>query len=991
MNSRKRDVIVGWATLIGICLTVAAVAFVWSSRREKVARQEPPPRPEVKEALEYLRSAKEAADAGSFRAARKLADTALKLDTTLFDAAVLAGESAIEFKDFEMAIDYFDRVPPESRLTIDALFGIARANFLSGMHDPAEKTLRDALKLSPYDSPANDLLAELLDVQGRRTESSKYALEVARQGHSSLEALMLLADPEFVLSPNRRAKSALEKTPNHGGLKLGLARAAFDEGNNERGLALVRKAIEAAPALVEAKLLLGQHLLDSDEAEFLKWHESLSKNAERFATTWFLRGQWADRHNQAEAAMRCFWETLTRSPEHRAAHFQLAKLLRSSNPDAARQILNRGLQLTRLKKALEPIVAVGNEATDDELYDVVVALESLDRQVEARAWEAYARRDDNDFQFASIAPPSDSVGRYDPPLELFASDTRGLSSNPLPTMKLNSLDEQQSSTGYTTRFEDQASSLGLNFAFIPAPDETTGGKRIIELTGGGVAALDFDLDAWPDMFFSQGGLVPQSGESQATDRLFRNMTDRFEDVTTVAGLGGSDYGQGMAVGDFNSDGFPDVFVGNLGQNRLFANNGDGTFTDVTQLIPGDHSDWTTSCVFADFSGDGLPDLYVANYLQGDDLADRICQLNETTKPRMCTPDQFEAAQDRVYLNLGDGRLEDRTAHSGIHVPQGKGLGLLAARFGVETGELHSDKIASRRAQLLVANDGVANFFFDVDPQSFSFRESAAAAGIAMSGDGLAQACMGIAAGDANMDGQLDVFVTNFDREPNSLYLGNASFFEDATRQTRLHDPSFRLLGFGTQFVDGDLDGCPDLIVTNGHVDDYSHQGTLYRMRPQYFQNDGSGSYAELFADNVGDFFEKPALGRSMCRIDWNRDGREDIAISHLDTPASLLTNVASRTGKSISFKLVGTNSDRDATTTIVRLTNGDWKRSRQLVAGDGYQCSNEKKLVFGIAERATVNVTIDWPDGSNQTFKDISTGREYLIRQGDQALRTIPY
>ena len=147
----------------------------------------------------------------------------------------------------------------------------------------------------------------------------------------------------------------------------------------------------------------------------------------------------------------------------------------------------------------------------------------------------------------------------------------------------------------------------------------------------------------------------------------------------------------------------------------------------------------------------------------------------------------------------------------------------------------------------------------------------------------------------------------------------------------------------------------------------------------------------MFAGTVGDFFEKPALGRSMCRIDWNRDGREDIAISHLDTPASLLTNVASRTGKSISFKLVGTNSDRDATTTIVRLTDGDWKRSRQLVAGDGYQCSNEKKLVFGVAERATVNVTIDWPDGSNQTFKDISTGREYLIRQGDQALRTIPY
>ena len=288
-----------------------------------------------------------------------------------------------------------------------------------------------------------------------------------------------------------------------------------------------------------------------------------------------------------------------------------------------------------------------------------------------------------------------------------------------------------------------------------------------------------------------------------------------------------------------------------------------------------------------------------------------------------------------------------------------------------------------KLQLFVANDGVANFFFSVQDADFVFTEQAATLGVSMSGDGLAQACMGIASADVNQDGYLDFFVTNFDRESNTLYLGGDGLFEDAARQSRLREPSLRMLGFGTQTVDGDLDGDADLVVVNGHVDDFSHFGTAYRMRPQYFRNNGRGVFSELAAAEIGSPFATEELGRGMCRIDWNRDGRADLAVSNLDTPASLLTNVSPHTGHFLKVKLVGTVTNRDAVGTIVRVVDGDWQQTQQRVAGDGYQCSNERVLTFGLGERTSVPVLeVRWLDGSSESFSNIKADRELVIVQG---------
>ncbi|MFK7817130.1 MAG: tetratricopeptide repeat protein, partial [Planctomycetaceae bacterium] len=504
MTEERRDAVVGWVTIAVVVTVLLIVGWMWSSDRDEVAQVEPPSANKVSEAKDYLQSANSAFDAGNYRAARKLAETAIQLDPLLFEAALLGGDAAIESKEFDKAIELFERVPDgDSRSAINAKYGSARVNYLRGIHDVAERTLRAILERRPGHISSDDLLSEILDVQGRRQASVKYAMEVAREGRSSLEALMLLTDPEFVISPNNRAQRATDRTPELGGPKLGLARAAFDEGDNDRGWSLVREAIATDPSLLEARLLWGKRLLDSDAKAFVEWHESLPKQAEDFSELWFLRGEWAQRHDQPRAAIRCFWQTLVLEPNHRAAHFKLAQLLRDSKPTAAKEVLDRGLQLSRLKKALEPIVAVGVEATLDEFYEVVVTLEALDREVEARAWEAYARRDEDGFEFVRIDGVTGSLRHVDSP---YANEWAGLSSYPLPDMRIEPpAGGEATPSDYAVAFEDQAIAIGLDFTYVPAPDDTTPGKRIIELTGGGVAAIDFDLDAWPDMFFTQGG------------------------------------------------------------------------------------------------------------------------------------------------------------------------------------------------------------------------------------------------------------------------------------------------------------------------------------------------------------------------------------------------------------------------------------------------------------------------------------------------------
>ena len=387
------------------------------------------------------------------------------------------------------------------------------------------------------------------------------------------------------------------------------------------------------------------------------------------------------------------------------------------------------------------------------------------------------------------------------------------------------------------------------------------------------------------------------------------------------------------MAEINNCLLPDDLQYHVEFNVWLRDNGDGTFEDVTEQAGIGGNRWTTSCLIADLNQDGLADLYEVNYLSGENVFDLICS-QAGGKARSCSPTEFDAQQDRLFLNLGNGQFQEATEAMGVMVANGKGLGIVAADFD-GTGKL----------SLFVANDMTANFYFTRDSQSPGrFAEQAVIRGLAYDREGKAQACMGVAVDDYNQDGLVDLFVTNFYKESNTLYVQQAGgLFHDGTRQAGLRKSSFNLLGFGTQFLDAQLDGHPDLVVANGHIDDFTYQDIPFQMPPQFLTN-RSGTYQER-GKEAGSYFRRQLLGRGVATADLDRNGRADFVVSHLDAPVAVLANTTTRVGNYLGIQLRSINGQRDAIgATVTVVVGGDNPRHlvRQLTAGDGYQASNQR-------------------------------------------------
>mgnify|MGYP002630938303 CR=1 FL=1 len=398
-------------------------------------------------------------------------------------------------------------------------------------------------------------------------------------------------------------------------------------------------------------------------------------------------------------------------------------------------------------------------------------------------------------------------------------------------------------------FRNDTESSGIIFQFEDAAMVGSDATRLFEFTGGGVAVLDIDLDNWPDIFFTQGSDAPALGnpaptpEAQTapspTDQLFRNRQGAsFRAATSSACLVDGGYSQGCTTGDFDMDGFPDLYIANIGQNQLFQNNGDGTFAPVA--VPPSQT-WTTSCAIADLTGDGIPDIYDVNHVVAAGVHQKMCRKLGASVP--CDGGQgLVAEQDRLFAGDGQGSFRDVTEDSGIKAKEGLGLGLvvlkLQDRFGLS---------------VFVANDARPNFLFVNHGTSdrAQFLDEAVIRGVALSGNGRSQACMGVAAGDANGDGTTDLLMTNFFNDYNTLYLQRDGFFNDSSDSANLIQGSYSQLGFGTQFLDADLDGDQDLVVTNGDVVDFSTEDALrrYAQQPQFFRNRSGETFEEQSSDS----------------------------------------------------------------------------------------------------------------------------------------------
>jgi len=530
----------------------------------------------------------------------------------------------------------------------------------------------------------------------------------------------------------------------------------------------------------------------------------------------------------------------------------------------------------------------------------------------------------------------------------------------------------QSTASPGFRLVDVTSAAGIQFRHNSG---AYGGKLLPETLGSGCAFLDYDADGWQDILLINGMDWPQHKRQRSTLRLYRNNRDgTFTDVTRRAGLDVEMYGMGVAAGDYNNDGFPDILVTCVGQNRLFRNTGKGTFADVTHSSGLDgRLGFSTSALWFDYDRDGLLDLFVCNYVRWSAEHDVFCSLDGKHKS-YCTPEAYRGETCWLFHNRGDGTFEDVTAKSGIFDTSSKSLGVAMLDYDRDSWP-----------DLLVANDTQPNKLYR-NLRNGTFKDVAIEAGIAFSAEGKARAGMGVDAADFDHSGFPGVAITNFDNEMIGLYRPAANgTYNDVAVQAGVGLASQNTLGFGCAFLDANLDGTLDLVVANGHIDDTVRniRGNVgYAQPPQIFLNNGQGKFQDVAA-STGDAFIQPKVGRGLCYADFDRDGDLDILMTTNNGPAYLYRNDQLAGNHSIRFRLTGTKSNRDAIGAMVRIEHESSTQSRLIKGGSSYLSQSELPVTFGLGKRDKIDrVIIDWPSGRSEEYKNLAAGQSYDCVEG---------
>jgi hypothetical protein len=514
------------------------------------------------------------------------------------------------------------------------------------------------------------------------------------------------------------------------------------------------------------------------------------------------------------------------------------------------------------------------------------------------------------------------------------------------------------------RLTDVTAAAGIDFKHNSG---AFGAKYLPETLGSGCAFFDYDGDGWPDILLVNGMDWPGHKKQHTTLRLYRNNRNgTFTDVTRQAGLAVEMYGMGVAIGDYNNDGFPDVLVTAVGQNRLFQNTGKGTFIDVTEKAGlGGRSAFSTSALWFDFDRDGLLDLFVCNYVQWSPEHDVFCGVDGKHKS-YCTPEAYRGSTCWLFRNRGNGTFEDVTAKSGVFDTTSKSLGVALL-----------DYVRNGWPGLLVANDTQPNKLYR-NLRNGTFEDVAVRAGVAFSEDGKARAGMGVDVADFDNSGAPGVAITNFDNEMIALYRpGAGGSYSDIAIPSGVGPQSRSTLGFGCVFFDADLDGNLDLLAVNGHIDETVRNITGnvgYAQAPLLFLNDGHSRFRDI-AGQAGSGFASPKVARGVAYADFDRDGDVDVLITTNQGPPFLYRNDVHSGNRSIRVRLTGTKSNRDGIGAVVRLfTNGGFQ-SRMVKSGSSYLSQSELPVTFGIGKRdGAERLVIEWPSGRVEDFKKLRAG-----------------
>ncbi len=523
----------------------------------------------------------------------------------------------------------------------------------------------------------------------------------------------------------------------------------------------------------------------------------------------------------------------------------------------------------------------------------------------------------------------------------------------------------------TIQFRDIIVQAGIRFVHN---NGAFGKKYLPETMGPGCAFIDYDNDGWPDIVLVNDANWPGHPGASTTLKLYHNNHDgSFTDVTRKAGLAVSMFGLGVAVGDYDNDGFEDLFITALGQSHLFHNNGNGTFSDVTKAAGlWGPDEFSTGAAWVDYDRDGKLDLVVANYVQWSIAGDLFCTLDGTRKS-YCTPESYKGSSARLWHNLGNGKFEDATQKAKFYDPTSKSLGVAILDYDNDGWP-----------DILLANDTQPNKLY-LNKHDGTFEEKGVSAGIAFSEDGVARAGMGVDAADYDRSGHASIIITNFANQMLSLYHneGNGLFVDEAPR-SEVGRASLVTLGFGCFFFDYDNDGWPDILVVDGHIEneiERVQKRVSYAEPPHLFRNLGGGKFQEV-TQTLGPVFASPKVARGAAYADIDNDGALDVLLTTNGGRAYLFHNEGG-TNHSLRVKLQGTKSNRDGIGAVVRVTSGKDRQWQMLRSGSSYLSQSELVVTFGLGGAAKADsVEVQWPSGQVDKLSNINADQTVAIEEG---------
>jgi len=546
-------------------------------------------------------------------------------------------------------------------------------------------------------------------------------------------------------------------------------------------------------------------------------------------------------------------------------------------------------------------------------------------------------------------------------------------------LALKSLAAQSAKTqndSIPVKFTDIRKQSGITFLQDSTQTEE---KLYLETMGTGVAWLDYDQDGLMDLYFVQSGPTDlYKPDHPMRSALYHNNGDgTFTDITEKAGVAAENhYGQGVAVGDYDNDGYPDIYVTGYGSTILYHNNGDGTFTDVAKKAGvGDEGNWSTSAAWIDYDKDGYLDLVVTNYIEWSPENNLWCGEHRPGYRSYCHPGNYKGQKTKLYHNNHDGTFSDVSDSSGVGKPEAKGMGVVVADFNNDGWP-----------DIAIANDTWPNFLF-INKHDGTFQDVSFISGLAASEDGRYEAGMGIDAADVDGDGWQDVYITHLDFELNRLYHNNRDgTFTDVTFSSGIGNKAILLSGVSMKFLDYDNDGWPDILQLNGAMVDnvqLYHSEVTYKEPLLMFHNLGKGQFEKIADGALGPDFSRPIAGRGLATADFDNDGDIDVVINNRGDYPSLLRNDGGNANHWLEVLLIGTKSNRDGVGASLKITAGDFVHVEQSKGGMSYMSASDPRILFGLGKHTKIDsLEITWPSGQIDRLKDLPSDKIIAIKEG---------